>query len=208
MGGREDNRIFIGGIGWNTTERLLKDTFARYGKIIDCLVMTDRNTGRPRGFAFITFADRRSAEDALRDMHGRELDGRVISVNRADPKIASEEPDQGYDRFDDHFHGTRFSDRERFDSRDRYGARDRYENDRYPAIDDGFGDDRFGGRNAYPGYGRERSHERYRDVRGGGDRAYMSGGPTRYDQGIHRDRPGPYDHPRKSSRVKLEFVKQ
>ncbi|KAK6943880.1 RNA recognition motif domain [Dillenia turbinata] len=105
MAGREENRIFVGGLAWNTTERHLDDAFRRYGKILECLVMVERDTGRSRGFGFITFADRRAMDDAIREMHGRELDGRTISVNRAQPKMAGDDLDYGYSR--DHTSGGR-----------------------------------------------------------------------------------------------------
>ncbi|XP_047335353.1 glycine-rich RNA-binding protein 7-like [Impatiens glandulifera] len=83
MAGREDHRIFIGGLSRFTTQRILEDAFSRYGRIIQSLVMADKVTGQPRGYGFISFGSRRAMEDSIREMNGRELNGLVITVRKA-----------------------------------------------------------------------------------------------------------------------------
>ncbi|OWM87613.1 glycine-rich RNA-binding protein RZ1C isoform X2 [Punica granatum] len=90
MAGKEDYRIFVGGLAWDVTERQLERTFSRFGKVLDCQIVLERGTGRPRGFGFITYADRRGMEDAIREMHNRELGDRIISVNKAEPKMSDD----------------------------------------------------------------------------------------------------------------------
>ncbi|KAJ4970886.1 hypothetical protein NE237_003985 [Protea cynaroides] len=96
MSAKEDMRIFVGGLSWDTTERQLEDAFSRFGKVIEAQIMLERDTGRPRGFGFVTFSDHRAMDDAIREMHGRELGDRVISVNKAQPKMASDDTGYGY----------------------------------------------------------------------------------------------------------------
>ncbi|MQL78906.1 hypothetical protein Taro_011334 [Colocasia esculenta] len=96
MGSKEEIRIFVGGLSWETTDRDLEDAFSRFGKVTEAQVMLDRDTGRPRGFGFVTFADQRAMDDSINEMHGQELGGRVISVNKAEPKLGSDGPDRGY----------------------------------------------------------------------------------------------------------------
>ncbi|CAL9104053.1 unnamed protein product [Musa textilis] len=96
MSTKEENRIFVGGLSWDTTERRLEAEFNRFGKVIEAQVMLDRDTGRPRGFGFVTFSDPRAVETAISEMHGHELDGRVISVNKAQPKMSTDDTAYGY----------------------------------------------------------------------------------------------------------------
>lgn len=95
MSGKEEYRVFVGGLSWDTSDRELESTFSRFGKVVDAQVMLDRETGRPRGFGFVTFADQRSMESAISELHGRELNGRSISVNKAQPKVGGDS-DYGY----------------------------------------------------------------------------------------------------------------
>ena len=76
-------RLFVGGLSWDTDEELLKETFGRMGKVADCIVMRDRDTGKSRGFGFVTYADRKDANRAIDELHGSELDGRDLVVNVA-----------------------------------------------------------------------------------------------------------------------------
>ncbi|XP_031257338.1 glycine-rich RNA-binding protein RZ1C-like isoform X2 [Pistacia vera] len=96
MAGKDENRIFVGGLSWDVNERQLENAFSRFGKIIEAQIMMERDSGRPRGFGFVTYADRRAMEDAIREMHGREFGERIISVNKAQPKMGGEDADRGF----------------------------------------------------------------------------------------------------------------
>jgi|SRR5690606_6242602 len=80
------NKLFVGGLSWNTNDELLRDGFARHGNVVDAKVITDRDTGRSRGFGFVTMSDAASTETAMRAMDGSTLDGRTIRVNEANDR--------------------------------------------------------------------------------------------------------------------------
>ena len=76
-------KLFVGSLSWGTTDGDLENAFARFGEITEAKVITDRNTGRSRGFGFVTFAQAAEAEAAIREMNGSTLDGRSINVDEA-----------------------------------------------------------------------------------------------------------------------------
>lgn len=76
-------KLFVGSMSWNTNDSSLRAAFEKYGTVDDAVVINDRETGRSRGFGFVTFADGSAADEAMREMNGSELDGRNINVNEA-----------------------------------------------------------------------------------------------------------------------------
>src|SRR5208283_4587486 len=79
-------KLFVGGLSWGTTDEGLHGAFSRFGEIVEAKVITDRETGRSRGFGFVTFANDEGATSAITEMNGAELDGRAIKVNEAEDK--------------------------------------------------------------------------------------------------------------------------
>jgi len=79
-------KLFVGGLSWSTSDEGLRASFDRFGEVTDAKVISDRETGRSRGFGFVTFADGESAKEAIAQMDGANLDGRTIRVNEADDK--------------------------------------------------------------------------------------------------------------------------
>ena len=82
-------KAFVGGLAWATTSDSLRDAFAACGAITECKVVDDRETGKSRGFGFVTFADDAGCKKALETMNGARLDGRAIRVNEAENKPRS-----------------------------------------------------------------------------------------------------------------------
>ena len=80
------NKLFVGNLSFNTTQNDLQDAFAAFGTVTETNLMTDRETGRPRGFGFITMGTDEEAQAAIAGLHGREIDGRALTVNVAKPR--------------------------------------------------------------------------------------------------------------------------
>ncbi|XP_072913849.1 LOW QUALITY PROTEIN: RNA-binding motif protein, X chromosome [Hemitrygon akajei] len=76
-------KLFVGGLNTETNEKALEAVFGKYGRIVEVLLMKDRETNKSRGFAFITFESPGDARDAARDMNGKSLDGKPIKVEQA-----------------------------------------------------------------------------------------------------------------------------
>jgi nucleolin len=83
--GNSDVKLYVGNLAFDATEDAVRQTFEQYGKVVDCFMPTDRDTSKPRGFAFVTMpaAD---AEQACNKLNGYEMDGRPLRVNEAQPK--------------------------------------------------------------------------------------------------------------------------
>jgi len=73
-------------MSFNTTEDQLRTTFGQFGTVTDVYIANDRETGRPRGFAFVTFGTAEESALAMEKMSGADLDGRALTVNEARPK--------------------------------------------------------------------------------------------------------------------------
>lgn len=79
------NRIFVGNLPWSVTFDKLKELFSSYGEIEDAIVMSDIDSGRSRGFGFVTFKEESSAEKAIAEMNQKNVEGREIKVTEAKP---------------------------------------------------------------------------------------------------------------------------
>ncbi|KAA8537874.1 hypothetical protein F0562_027546 [Nyssa sinensis] len=195
---QEEYCCFIGNLSWSTSDRSLKEAFEKFGHLIEAKVVLDKFSGRSRGFGFVSFEDKKAMEDAIEEMNGMDLDGRSITVDKAQPNQGS-----GRDRG-----GDRDRDRGRDRGRDRdYGggrgstggecfkcgkpghfARECPSGDGARGGRYGGRDDRYGGGGGGSRYGPDRNGDRYggRNREGGGR---GGSGNDRYN----RDRSGPYE---------------
>ncbi|KAH7888334.1 hypothetical protein F5I97DRAFT_1851663 [Phlebopus sp. FC_14] len=79
-------KVYVGNLSWNTTDEVLSQAFSEFGQVVDSVVMKDRETGRSRGFGFVTFGSAEEADAAINGLNEQELDGRRIRVNLANTR--------------------------------------------------------------------------------------------------------------------------
>ncbi|KAL6840399.1 hypothetical protein ACP4OV_030209 [Aristida adscensionis] len=79
-------KLFVGGLSWSTDDQSLRDAFSGFGDVTEARVITDRETGRSRGFGFVNFSNSEEAKNAVSSMDGQELQGRSVRVNFANER--------------------------------------------------------------------------------------------------------------------------
>ncbi len=82
----EQNKLFVAGFPWGYTNDTLREMFSKFGEVTEATVISDRNTGRSKGFGFVTFVKAEDAQKAMKELDGTEIEGRKIVVNVARPK--------------------------------------------------------------------------------------------------------------------------
>ena len=80
--------MYVANLGFQVTDEELKSLFDKFGEVTSAKVIMDKGTGRSRGFGFVEMADK-AGEEAMKELDGRQIDGRAISVTKAKPKSSS-----------------------------------------------------------------------------------------------------------------------
>ena len=81
-----NTKVYVGNLSYDTTEDVLRSKFTAHGEVQDFAMITDRDTGRPKGFGFVTMDNDGEAKAAIAALDGTDLDGRTIKVNEAKPR--------------------------------------------------------------------------------------------------------------------------
>ncbi len=79
-------KLFVGSLSWNVTDDQLSEFFSAVGTVVSASVITDRDSGRSKGFGFVEMSSDEEAKKAVDELNGKELDGRAVTVNEARPK--------------------------------------------------------------------------------------------------------------------------
>lgn len=103
----DKKKLFVGSLPWSITSESLRELFSSFGEITDAVVISDRATGRSKGFGFVTFATEEAAQNAQSEMDGKDIEGRTIVVNFAKPKESTGGGGGGGFRRNDQFRRSR-----------------------------------------------------------------------------------------------------
>ena len=79
-------KLYVGNLSFDTTENDLRDQFEQFGKVVEAALVTDRETGRSRGFGFVTMGGAAEGEAAIKALEGKDFQGRNLTVNEARPR--------------------------------------------------------------------------------------------------------------------------
>lgn len=90
------NKLYVGNLPWSVTTDQLREMFSEAGEVTDAIVLSDKFTGRSKGFGFVTYATEEEAEKAIEMFNEKEIEGRALVVNKARPK--SDKPRFNRDR--------------------------------------------------------------------------------------------------------------
>ena len=88
-------KLFVGGISWDSSEDSLREAFGQFGEVTEATIVVDRQTGRSRGFGFVTFSEDAAADTARQQLDGSTLDGRTIKVDEAKERAPRESRGDG-----------------------------------------------------------------------------------------------------------------
>ena len=78
-----NSKVYVGNLAWGAQEEMIRETFAKYGAINDCFIVKDKVSGRSKGFGFVDFVEKESADNAIQGLNDSILEGRTIKVNHA-----------------------------------------------------------------------------------------------------------------------------
>jgi RNA recognition motif-containing protein len=79
-------KLYVGGLAYNVTDKELEEVFAEQGKVLSATVIKDRDSGQSKGFGFVEMDDLKEAQNAIKELNGKEISGRAIMVNQARPQ--------------------------------------------------------------------------------------------------------------------------
>ena len=92
------SKVYVGNLNYDTTDNTLRTLFSEFGAVESVNIVTDRDTGRPRGFAFVEMVEDQAAQAAISALNGKTVDGREIKVNEAKPRPDRDNRRGGGDR--------------------------------------------------------------------------------------------------------------